>query len=188
MRKYVIPIKGLGLGKHEFNFKIDSRFFEYFENSEIKEGNLSGKVTVNKKPLVIELHFNIQGEVNITCDRCLEYFNFPVQYTGTVFAKFGEDSEELTDDMIFLSPKDHEINISQFFYDFICLSLPYKRIHPNGKNGKSLCNEEMLNKLNKFLIRQENIIDADPRWAPLKKIKLFDNGTSKKKNIQAKKK
>jgi len=111
MRKYTIPIKGLGLGKHEFNFKIDSRFFEYFENSEIKEGNLSGKVTVNKKPLVIELHFNIQGEVNITCDRCLEYFNFPVQYNGTVFAKFSEDSEELTDDMIFLSLKDHEINI-----------------------------------------------------------------------------
>ncbi|GAH53885.1 unnamed protein product [marine sediment metagenome] len=132
------------MGKHEFNFKLDFRFFEYFENSEIKEGNLSGKVTVNKKPPVIELHFNIQGEVNITCDRCLECFNFPVQYTGTVFAKFGESSEELTDDMIFLSTEDHEINISQIFYDFICLSLPYKRIHPNGKNGKSLCNKEML--------------------------------------------
>ena len=169
MRKYTIPIKGLGLGKHEFNFKIDSRLFEYFENSEIKEGNLSGKVTVNKKPLVIELHFNIQGKVNITCDQCLEYFNFPVQYNETVFTKFGEDSEELTDDMIFLSPEDHEINISQFFYDFICLSLPYKRIHPNEK---SLCNKEMLNKLNKFLIRKENKIDEDPRWAELKKLKL----------------
>ncbi|GAI20508.1 unnamed protein product, partial [marine sediment metagenome] len=31
---------------------------------------------------------------------------------------------------------------------------------------------EMLNKLNKFLIREENKIDEDPRWAELRKLKL----------------
>jgi uncharacterized protein len=172
MKRYSIPIRGIGLGKHEFNFKIDSRFFQYFENSEIKEGNLTGNVMVDKKPQVIELNFLIRGVVNIACDRCLEYFDFPVQYSSTVYAKFGNETDKVTDDIIIISNTDQEINVSQLLYDFICLSLPYRRIHPNDKNGESLCNKEMLSILKDFLVRNETKKDRDPRWTELKKLKL----------------
>ena len=50
--------------------------------------------------------------------------------------------EEESDDVMILDPSEAELDLSQFLYDYICLSLPLQRVHPKGK-----CNPVMLNKL-----------------------------------------
>jgi DUF177 domain-containing protein len=83
----------------------------------------------------------------------------------------GSDSEDEDDDIITIAANEHELDLSQYIYEYITLSLPIKRVHPEDEKGNSTCNKEVLKKLEKFLIEEENK-NTDPRWNGLKNIKL----------------
>jgi uncharacterized metal-binding protein YceD (DUF177 family) len=169
LRKYVIPFTGLKEGRHEFGFDVDDSFFEHFESSEITEGTLYVNVILVKKQQVLELDFDINGQVKTVCDRCLDEFYFPLAYQGKLFFKFGEESYELTDEIIILAASEHEINISQFIYEFIHLALPYRRIHPDI-NGVSGCNSEMIQKLYELRTDDKRNAGQSVTWDKLKEI------------------
>ena len=173
-RQFVIPFKGLKVGRHDFFFEIDDRFFDDFPDSEIKRGNVRVDVCLNKKVNMLEFDFKLKGELWVICDRCLEDFQLPVTYTSKLFVKFGDINEEQTDEIISLSHNEFEFDIAQYIYEYTHLSLPYRRIHPEDKNGNSLCNKEMLNKLNEYVIREQEK-ETDPRWDNLKDIFLNNN-------------
>lgn len=175
LHKYRIAFQGLTDGLHEFDFIIDDMFFENLEYSEIKKGSLNAHVELNKKPHLLEFMFNIKGSVEITCDRCLDEFDFQVDYNGRLFVKFSDTEEELDDNVICLSPEEHEINIAHYLYESISLSLPLKRVHPTDKKGKPLCNPEMLKKLKEYEINAPADEDVDPRWDELKKLMENNN-------------
>jgi uncharacterized metal-binding protein YceD (DUF177 family) len=119
LRKYSIPFRGLGDGKHNFLFDIDKTFFDEFDSSEIKIGSLTAEISLIKKPQLLEMDFSIHGTVNVTCDRCLDDFELAIQYKGRMFFKFGEESCELSDEVVILSSGQTEINIAQYLYEFI---------------------------------------------------------------------
>lgn len=168
-RLYVIPFKGLKVGKHDFDFDIDDRFFEGFEASEIKKGRVKVDVLLDKKSTMLEFKFKLHGSVEVTCDRCLDEFNMPVTFESVLFVNFGETPEEQSDEIIVLSHNDFELDIAQYIYEYILLSLPVKRVHPDDASGLSTCNQEMLKKLNEYVVR-ENESDIDPRWNDLKNL------------------
>ena len=58
--------------------------------------------------------------------------------------------------------------MSQFFYEYILLALPIKKIHPDDRNGVSQCDPEMIKKLEEHLT--SDIDETDPRWNELKKL------------------
>ena len=51
-QKLVIPFIGLTEGLHQFEFEIDSTFFEQFDYSIIEEGDFKIKVDFEKKKLL----------------------------------------------------------------------------------------------------------------------------------------
>jgi uncharacterized protein len=169
LKKYVIPFAGLKEGRHEFEFDVDDSFFDQFDSSEIKKGKLDVTVILLKYLQVLELSFNIDGLVKTICDRCLDEFDLSVKYEGKLFFKFGEESYELTDEIIILSSSEHEINISQFIYEYIHLSLPYRRIHPDI-NEISGCNPGMIQKLESLKIDDLKEKNYNPSWDKLKEI------------------
>jgi uncharacterized metal-binding protein YceD (DUF177 family) len=173
--QFIIPFKGLKVGRHDFSFEINDKFFDDFIDSEIKKGKVSVDVCLDKKTTMLELDFNIKGEVWVICDRCLDDFLLPIEYESKLYVKFGEATEEQTDEILILSHNEYEIDIAQFIYEFIHLSLPYKKLHPTDNKGKSLCNKEMLNKLNEYIIHKNEINDIDPRWDDLKNLYLNNN-------------
>jgi uncharacterized metal-binding protein YceD (DUF177 family) len=71
------------------------------------------------------------------------------------------------DDLILLPESSTEIDLAPYVYEAIIFSLPMKRIHSNDSNGNSLCNKEMIERLNKYLIQEPA---TDPRWDTLKKL------------------
>jgi uncharacterized protein len=174
LSQYIIGFRGLKEGVHDFEYSVTDSFFKQYEDSEIQQGNLEVKVKLDKKPQMLVLDFNIQGKVSVMCDRCLEYFYLPVEYDGVLYVKFGESTYEQSDDVIVLSIEESEIDLSQYIYEFINLSLPFRRVHPVTKKGKSLCNPEMIEKLKQFTIDQEANDKTDPRWDGLKNI-FFNN-------------
>jgi uncharacterized protein len=168
-RQFIIPFKGLKVGRHNFVFDIDDTFFDDFEQSEITKGKVHVEVDLEKKTNMLELYFSLAGDVMITCDRCLDEFEMPIEYDSELFVNFGDITEEQTDEIIVLAHSEFEIDVAQYIYEFVHLSLPYKRVHPLDKKGRSTCNKEMLKKLDEYIIR-ENDNNNDPRWDDLKNL------------------
>lgn len=167
--KYIIQFAGLKEGRHEFEFDVDDLFFEQFESSEIKKGKLSVTVILDKNRQVFEMGFFIKGTVQCICDRCLDELDLPLQYQGKLFFKFGEESYELTDEIIILSSSEYKVDISQYIYEFIHLALPYRKIHPDI-NGKSGCNSGMIQKLDSLTNNETREKKYNPSWDKLNEI------------------
>jgi uncharacterized metal-binding protein YceD (DUF177 family) len=165
-RQFVIPFKGLKTGKHDFIFDIDDKFFDSFEDSEINKGMVHIEIQLIKSVTMLELMFDLKGTVTVMCDRCLDDFNLSISYNTNLYVKFGDTTEEQTDEILVLSHNEFELNVSQYIYEYTLLSLPYRRVHPDNDQGESMCNKEMLRKLNEYLI-DENIRHPDPRWSDL---------------------
>jgi len=71
--------------------------------------------------------------------------------------------------MITMPADEFHFDLSQFFYEYIHLALPIKRVHPDDKEGRSTCDPEMIKKLQEHVIEDKN--STDPRWDGLKKLK-----------------
>lgn len=168
-RQFVIPFKGLKIGKHDFVFEIDDKFFDGFEGSEIHKGKIEVHLILDKKPTMLEFDFHLHGNVLVTCDLCLDELEVTIEYNSKLFARFGDVTEEQTDEIIVLSHAEHEIDVAQYIYEFSHLSLPYKRVHPNDDREKSTCNKDMLKKLDEYIVRNQHE-ETDPRWDDLKNL------------------
>lgn len=168
--KYTIQFKGLKDGFHLFEFDLNNKFFEFFNNQDVERGKLTARVNLERKPTLLELEVKIKGTVNVLCDRCLDFFDFPISYSGKLYVKFTNDAYSLEDpDVICLDPEDYQVDLAQYLYESVILSLPYKKVHPDVKKGAASCNPEMLEKLNKILIKENK--ETDPRWDKLKDLK-----------------
>lgn len=168
---YAVRISGLGEGDHDFSFELDRKFFALFERSEIGNGNVHAEVTLEKKQGLLSLHFSLEGKVEVVCDRCLENYFTDITTRQTIFVKLGETQDEIEDDVLIIGRDDHEIEVSQYLYEFIILALPYQKIHPDDAEGNSTCNPEMIKQLNAHRAKEPDTEETiDPRWDALKGI------------------
>ncbi len=163
-----IPISGLKEGLHCYDFEINKEFFDQFEESEIKEGSLTAVVEAEKLNTHIDLSVSIEGGVNISCDRCLKVFRLPLSCVNRLLVKFDRVTDDSDPDIVTIPADEHELDLRQYFYEYILLALPIQRVHPVDKNGKSACDPEMLKKLKEHIADDES--KNDPRWDELKKI------------------
>jgi uncharacterized protein len=168
LSEYNIAFKGLKEGNYVFDFQICDSFFEHFENSLVNEANVHVKITFGKHSSFISLEIDLHGTVRLTCDRCLELYDQPVHHKASLFIKFGEDESVDGDDVIWLHPEDNLINVAQIIYEYICLSIPLKHIHPSGKEVKNSCDPEMLKKIEEY--SRQQIEKTDNRWDQLKNL------------------
>ena len=138
----VIPVKGLPLGESSFRFEIGEPFFQAFENSQIKDADCSIRVRVVRHQTLLDIVCEIVGYVVVECDRCLEDLTLKVDTEPHLTVGFGTvdvDEAGVEDDVLVIDHTESELNLDQFVYDYICLSLPLMKVHPEGK-----CNPEML--------------------------------------------
>lgn len=142
-----IPCKALSFGDHTFDFQIDDAFFRAFDNTEIDRVAIEVRCLLSKTGSdTMDLAVDISGELEVPCDRCLAPLRLPVAFhanIGVVFSGTSEAEESvknLSDKEILYFPADAaEVDLGQYVYDSICLSLPLRRIHPEGG-----CDPEMM--------------------------------------------
>jgi uncharacterized metal-binding protein YceD (DUF177 family) len=167
---YAVRISGLVEGDHDFSFELDQKFFASLEQAEIEKGHVKAALVLEKKTGVFSLHFHLSGEVEVTCDRCLEPFMAEIDTEQTIYVKLGEEAGEIEDDVIMIHRDDHEIEVGQYMYEFILLALPYQRYHPDDDDGVSGCNPDMIRRLEELQGKEEKSDQTDPRWDTLKGI------------------
>jgi len=175
-KEYVIPFVGLKLAKHKFEYQINNAFFEIFDYNEFQNSDIKVNVILDKKSNLLEIDFKHKGTVNVPCDLTGEDFDLPVKGKLKLIVRFGETFNNDNEELLILPFGEFEIDIAQYIYEMIVLSIPLRRVHPGVKDGS--LKTEALTKLKELAIEEEKKEhkeekeqdNTDPRWDKLKQL------------------
>jgi len=177
LSKYNIDIYGLEDKQYDYDMESGDAFFEELEQDLIERGSFKTHVVLNKSATMLQLNFHTEGRVELVCDRSLEPFEEPVVSDERLILKFGDRNEELTDEIEIISRNTNRINVARYIFEFIALSLPVKKIHPDLRSD---VDEELAADEEGVLVyssatqddsEAEETEKTDPRWEALKKLK-----------------
>jgi uncharacterized metal-binding protein YceD (DUF177 family) len=175
-KEYLIPFVGLKLGKHPFEYQISNAFFEIFDYNEFQNSNIKVNVILEKKSTMLEITFKHTGTVNVPCDLTNEDFDFPIKGQMKLIVRFGDEYNNENEELLILPFGEFELDLAQYIYEMIALSVPLRRVHPGIKDGS--LKTEALTKLNELAIKEpkekikkeEKEENIDPRWDKLKQL------------------
>ena len=172
LKQFNIPFIGLKQGKHLFDYEIDNTFFEAFGFNDFNSSKLEITLGFDKKSTFFELNLRVNGFVNVDCDTSLEPYEQEIKGNMPLVVNFGTEYNDDNDEMIIIPHEYHEINISQFIYELVILSVPTKKVHPKVLDGTM--SSEALTKLKELEIKENKSStkedDIDPRWDKLKSL------------------
>ena len=176
--EFLIPFIGLKLGKHQFEYQISKAFFEHFEFDEFESANIKVNIVLEKKNTMLELNFKHSGAINVPCDLTSEDFDLPIKGSLKLVVRFGETFNDENEDLLILPIGEHQIDVAQYIYEMVVLSIPLKKTHPGVKYGT--LETKALSKLKEISVteqtQEENVQEeteikaenTDPRWDKLK--------------------
>lgn len=169
LKEFDIPFAGLKSGKYQFEYEIDTTFFEAFNFDDFKNSDIKVVLEFIKKDTLLELFFTAKGNVEVVCDISNEYYDQPIEGDLKIVVKFGFEYNDDNDELLVIPHEEHQINVAQFIYEMIVLATPTKRIHPRVLDGTMQSETvERLERLHPDYKNEET--EIDPRWADLKKL------------------
>ncbi len=146
-QRYTIAYKGLKEGTHTRDWVVGDDFWKDHPQGGITGGEVEVAATLERGGAgTMRLEMAMQGSVTVPCDRCLEDCDLPVDFRGRLAVKVSHDAGEhpFEGDIIWVNPGDAVIDLEQYIYESIVLSLPLRRVHPEDVHGQPLCNPAML--------------------------------------------
>ena len=138
--QFSIPISGLSNGLHGYDFNIGKDFFQAFEESPIKDGAVKVHLDFDKSEDMYVLSFSFEGNVDVTCDRCLDSFALPIEDRQNLMVKFADEPSEDAD-VVFILKGTPSLNVARYIYEFINLAVPIIKTHDAAGDN---CDPEML--------------------------------------------
>ncbi len=133
LRNFNIQIFGLKNKSYDFTFEVNRAFFDAFpEHNLFETGNCQARVRLDKSEFMLKLDLQIEGTIELMCDRSLEKFDFPIRTQEQLYYNYTLDNQQdIDDDSIFyISSTTESINIAQPIYELIGLEIPMRKIHP----------------------------------------------------------
>ncbi len=174
LKEFDINFGSLKTGLHRFDYDIDSSFFDSYEYSLVRQAELHVLLIIDKqRENFLIFDFDLEGNFDLECDRCLDMFTFPVEKKYQVILKLDATDPDTEDDDIIVLPLDaYEFNIGKLIYEFVNLQVPMKRSCDTV--GKP-CNPAMLSMISNFGSTTEEVTledyesEDDPEQSPLQK-------------------
>jgi len=120
--EHIVELDKLEIGRHSFEFQLDSTYFEGIENTELLGGDVAVKAELNLRSSSFALHVWVEGVVQVTCDHCLDCMDQPVK----------------ADDDMEIEPEAKTLDLDWLAYELIVINLPLVHCHQSGG-----CNPEM---------------------------------------------
>ncbi len=175
-RKFEIAFVGLKPGIHEYNYLIDDKFFEAFQQQNFTNCKAEVKLHFDKQSSFMILKFEIGGDLTVSCDRCNNDLSLELWDEFTITLKMVEDAtlmneQENDPDIFYISRAESHIDVSNWIYEFINLSIPIQKTCAFEKMDGPNCNKNVKQLLKK-MEPQEN--KENPIWKGLDKLKNLD--------------
>jgi uncharacterized metal-binding protein YceD (DUF177 family) len=158
---YNIPFIGLKVGKHLFEYEVNDSFFDDLEYSLIQKGKVHVRLELEKKETMMIATFWAEGTVETECDRCTGPLELKIKGDYRLIYAFGHgESEDET--LMMIDPDEYQINVKDPIYELITLSVPNRKIHPEGQ-----CDEEMWKLVKAYTVNpedEEEDFDPNEEW------------------------
>lgn len=174
-REFEIAFVGLKPGVHEFSYPIDDKFFEPFQEQDFRNCKANVKLLLDRKSSFMLLKFEIGGTMEVTCDRCNNNLPFELWDEFNITVKMVEEPELMNDqeddpDVYYIGKTESHIDVANWIYEFINLSIPMQRTCSFEKMDGPNCNKAAMDILKK-LEPEENKTKENPIWKGLEKFK-----------------
>ncbi len=171
MKDFNINIVGLSNKKHTYRFELNDSFFEWQGRQIVETGAFNVDLVLDKHPTFIEAHFEITGQARLICDRSLEPFDQHMRIKRNLIFKYGEENKEVSEEIVVIARDTDQLAVAQYLYEFICLEIPIKKIHPRFGGTDDLEGEGRVVYQSAPSENDEQQETIDPRWEKLKKLK-----------------
>jgi uncharacterized metal-binding protein YceD (DUF177 family) len=177
-RDYAIAFVGLKPGIHAFEYEITDKFFEQYQQQDFSNCRAKVKLLLEKNTSFMALTFEVGGTLEVVCDRCGN--NLPLQLWDEfkVIVKLVEDPEKMNNeeddpDVYYIARTESHLQVHDWIYEFINLSIPMQKMCSEEEMGGPHCNKTTLEMLKKMNV--ENNQPAAGIWKGLDKIKGLGN-------------
>ncbi len=129
------------------------------------------------------LKFEIGGTLEVTCDRCNNNLPLDLWDEFNITVKMVEEPELMNDqeedpDVYYISRGESHLDVANWIYEFINLSIPMQKTCGYDKMNGPNCNPAALEALNK-MEPEENVDNKEkkdnPIWKGLEKFKNLGN-------------
>ena len=177
-REFEIAFVGLKPGVHHFEYQIDDKFFAHYEKQDFSNCTAKIKLELDKKNGFMLLKFDIDGTVDVNCDRCGNPLTIQLWDEFKVMVKLVDDPDEMNEqeedpDVYYIARGESHLHVSDWIYEFINLSIPMQKMCSEKEMGGPHCNKEVLEMLKNLEIEKND--QPNPLWKGLEKFKDLDN-------------
>ena len=122
-KTHITTLDSLELGCHVYDFQLDSTYFSEIEKTELLGGDVQVSASLTLREFDFDLCIQVQGEVEVTCDRCLDAMTVDVDVEECEW-DWEEDVKQL--------------DLEWLAYELIIVNLPLVHSHQEGG-----CNPQM---------------------------------------------
>lgn len=177
-REHEIAFVSLKPGIHEFNYQVDEKFFANYTQADFTNCEASIKLRLEKNTSFMMLKFEVGGSVNVICDRCGNTLPMDLWDEFNMVVKQVENPDEMNaneedPDIFYISRTESHINVADWIYEFVSLSIPMQRMCSEAEMGGPQCNKEILSMLKKM---ESGVIENNhPLQQGLEKFKKNNN-------------
>lgn len=174
-REFEIAFVGLKPGVHEYSYSINDKFFEAFQQQDFRNCKANVKLSLDKKSSFMLLKFEIGGTLEVTCDRCNSNLPLELWDEFNITVKMVEEPELMNEqeddpDMYYIAQGDSQVDVANWIYEFINLSIPMQKTCDFEKMDGPYCNATALDLLKK-MEPEKTEVKENPIWKGLEKFK-----------------
>ena len=154
-RDFDIAFVGLKPGLHSFEYEIDDRFFEEFGPQDFNNVKVHVGLQLEKNTGFMILKFEVGGTVDVQCDRCGNRLPLELWDDFEVLVKLTDNAEQMNEeeedpDVFYIARTESHLNVKNWLFEFINLSIPMHKMCKESDMGGSYCNKEVLARLAKM--------------------------------------
>ncbi|MEO6832622.1 MAG: DUF177 domain-containing protein, partial [Chitinophagaceae bacterium] len=174
---------GLKEGEHVYDFTVGDVFMqEHGAPEELKNWAAAVHLRFVKHLSFFQLHFDVSGTVIVPCDRCGDEFLLNLWDEFELIVKLSGEDDKLAErqdeaDVAFIPRSETVLDISNWLYEFVMLSVPLHKVHPDDA-----CNPKALQLLNELSVHED--VPGNSVWNGLKNIKIVDDKSAKNEKVK----
>ncbi|QFQ12030.1 hypothetical protein C7Y71_002775 [Pseudoprevotella muciniphila] len=143
-----IDLRSVSQADDLLKFHLSKDYFDALDAEDISDGSLDVSLAVRRASGdTYDLTFGINGYVVVKCDRCLDDLAVAVDVEEKI--KVASFDCIFPSDDINTAESNDSYDIAWDIYEFVELSLPLKKIHPDGE-----CNSEMVQLLESMSVSE----------------------------------
>ena len=168
---FQIPILGLALGHHSYQYTCNDDFFASFEKTLVEKGEFEVVLGVEKRTNDIEMNFFFFFVLNTDCDRCTAAIQLPINGEAQLVLKYGEKESD-DNEIIFITRDKDSFNVADFIHESIELCLPFSNTYDCEKDNPMPCDFKVLDLLKEQAKNIKTKKTENPVWDSLKDLNL----------------